>query len=98
MPYSHQLLMRLMGFEPFGHHERFVLWWKQRGPIAMLEYFAIHPVLRGSGYVRIATQDMREFLVARGVRLVVALAGRYAPLWRRLGMVQDNGYLRMRIA
>lgn len=97
MPRSHQLVMRLLGFEPYGHHDRFVVWWKQRGPIVMLEYIALHPVLRGTGYVRLALEDMRVFLRSRGVQLVVVIAGRHTPLWRRLGMVEDHGYLRMRI-
>lgn len=95
MPLVHQVAMRIMGFTPYGHHERFVAWWRQCGSLAIVEYFVIHPQLRLTGYVLVAFEDMRAFLRERGVKTVLAVAFRGAPLWKRLGFVEtEPGYLR----
>lgn len=95
MPLAHQVAMRVMGFTPFGHHDRFVVWWRQFGSVAVVEYFVIRPELRLTGYVLVAFEDTRAFLRERGVRLVFAYAQRAAVLWKRLGFVEtEPGFLR----
>lgn len=91
-----QALVKELGFQWFGHHGRFAVAYKRRGPIVLIEHFVVHPRLRDFRYVRIAFNDGVEFFRALGVRYVVAFAVRMAPVWRRLGMQESEpGVLRL---
>lgn len=98
IPLAHQAVVRAWGFQWLGHHGRFAVAWRQRGPVVVVEYFVVHPRLRDGRYVRLAFADGVEFMRARGVRYVVACARRMAPLWRRLGMREtEPGWLLLRV-
>lgn len=98
VPVEHQKLLRAFGFTLYGHHGRFAFAYAKRGPVAIVEYFVLHPRLRDGRYLRLAYLDVLDHLRQLGVRYMVAFAPRMAPIWRRLGMQEtEPGWLLARI-
>jgi hypothetical protein len=98
VPPKHQATLRAHGFTMHGHHGRFAFAFAKRGPVAIVEYFVLHPRLRGGRYLRLAYLDVLDHLRQLGVRYVVAYAPKAAPIWRRLGMREtEPGWLLVRI-